>query len=152
MADQNGKSKGPGHGGPARGYSWPPFEKGNTKAMTHGCYSAKTLAPMQQELAAELREAMGPIYSPQFEGTVAAASLALSRLHRAEMWLDEHGMIDEDGELRPLTRMIGQWQAEARRSLEMLTLTPLSQAKLGLSLQQARGAALEAHLKEVYDG
>ncbi len=31
---------GAGEGGPARGYSWPPFEQGNTVSTRHGAYGS----------------------------------------------------------------------------------------------------------------
>jgi hypothetical protein len=41
------------HGEP-RGYSWPPFEAGNTAALVHGSYSERAIAERAVEVHAEL--------------------------------------------------------------------------------------------------
>lgn len=41
---------------PARGYSWPPFEPGNSAAQRHGVYSRRVIAERAQELLDELLE------------------------------------------------------------------------------------------------
>jgi hypothetical protein len=40
-----------------RGYSWPPFEKGNTKALKHGFASKLAVSEKAKEVHAELMEA-----------------------------------------------------------------------------------------------
>ena len=40
------RSKGAGYGGPARGYSWPPFEVGNEAAVRHGATSERHIRPI----------------------------------------------------------------------------------------------------------
>lgn len=43
-------------GTPARHYSWPPFEQGNTAAATHGAWSTRLVAPLAAELERQARE------------------------------------------------------------------------------------------------
>jgi hypothetical protein len=38
MPDLEPRSKGIGHGGKPRGYSWPPFEPGHELSTRHGAY------------------------------------------------------------------------------------------------------------------
>lgn len=123
-------------------------ERGNARALTHGVWSATVLAPRAGEIAIVLREALGAAYGQHVEPMVAVAALALARLERAQADLDAHGLTDERGELRPLVKVIGNLQAEARRSLEALALSPREWARAGLD--HARGQALAEHLKRNY--
>jgi len=43
----------------ARGYSWPPFEKGNTASLTHGARSPRMIEPLAEAIVNE-REGYGP--------------------------------------------------------------------------------------------
>jgi hypothetical protein len=73
-------------GGPARGYSWPPFESGNAAARRHGFYAALREED-QAEIGAnaeELRSALRTLgaYSEAFEpyiGSLAGALLLRAR-------------------------------------------------------------------------
>src|SRR5438093_563430 len=79
-----GPAKGPGHGGPARGYSWKQFEPGHELSMRHGAYSsALRLAPRTQEIAESLRDAIGEGYDEKFAPAIEVGSLALARVERA---------------------------------------------------------------------
>src|SRR5438552_3977803 len=44
MTDRHGN--GAGSGGPARSYSWPPFEKGHTFSTKHGATSERRIRPL----------------------------------------------------------------------------------------------------------
>jgi len=52
QADKGGYR--PARGGAARGYSWPPFEAGNTAAMRSGAYSPRVAGPLAEVKLGEL--------------------------------------------------------------------------------------------------
>lgn len=122
---------------------------GNSRALTHGAYSTVTLAPRAGKLAEWLRSLV-VAYRDEDEPAVQVAALALARLERAEADLTDNGLVDAKGELRPLVKVIGNFQAEARRTLEALSLTPATRTRL--NLDRGRGAALAEHLARRYGG
>jgi hypothetical protein len=70
--------------GPARGYSWPPFENGNRAAVKHSFY-AKRFQPLEREEIAETAELLRsllPVYSTAFEPSAIAGREALARQAR----------------------------------------------------------------------
>lgn len=125
-----GPAKGPGRGGPATGYKWPPFEKGNTAALRHGSYaSALTLAPRPEEIAERLRAAMGERFEEQHGPAIEAVALAGARVERAMTVL----LADLPDEAEPLTHeeFIARLSQDARswlrtylEGLTRLGLTP----------------------------
>jgi hypothetical protein len=70
-------------GGPARGYSWPPFEPGNAVSVRHGAYATLQLNPRAQEIAGWLGEQMGDAFDPKFSAAIETAALAFARVERA---------------------------------------------------------------------
>src|SRR5207249_6578202 len=64
----------PGQGGPRRGYTWPPFEPGNTAAVRHGAHSERLVAPLAEQVRADLLAAAPWLESAAFESAVAAWS------------------------------------------------------------------------------
>jgi hypothetical protein len=76
-------AQGAGHGGPARGYSWPPFEPGNQVALRHGAYAMLTLRPRATEIAERLTEMMGERFDPKYTAVIEAGALAAARVERA---------------------------------------------------------------------
>jgi len=82
-------------GRPARGYSWPPFEKDNEVGLRHGAFSKRKIEPV----AAELIEGVLAQYPHLRRHPEALASWADSG---ARAWLirddlSEHGMFGAGG-------------------------------------------------------
>jgi hypothetical protein len=115
---------------PARGYSWPPFEKGNTAGLIHGHRSPRSIAARAEVLTdaviAEAPWLTAPIFQP-----------ALARYARAEAIAQLHGEYILDL-LETEPEKVGARLLEASNSstrtanvmAESLGLTPLSRAKL----------------------
>jgi hypothetical protein len=59
MSDIERRGDGTGHGGPARGYSWPPFEPGNTASLKHGLSSERRIAPLARNHRRRLLRRIG---------------------------------------------------------------------------------------------
>jgi hypothetical protein len=73
----NGPANGKGHGGPARGYVWPPFTPGHEMSKVHGAYSERSVAPLAEQIASSLLEDAGaPAYlrEPGYVPVIAAWS------------------------------------------------------------------------------
>jgi hypothetical protein len=79
------EANGAGHGGPARGYSWPPFEEGNTASLRHGLYASRfQLLEGEkeiEEIADAVRAAL-PIYASAFEVGIQLLAGRIWRLKR----------------------------------------------------------------------
>jgi hypothetical protein len=135
--------------GPARGYSWPPFENGNRAAVKHGVYLEKfnddERAEME-EIADALRDAVAPLfYSVAFEPTIRMTAARVWRWRRAYLYLAEHG---EDAS-RALLRDLNVLERSLQRDLSDLGVNPRSAAALGVDL--ARLAAATGSDDERFD-
>jgi hypothetical protein len=129
---------GPGHG-PPRGYSWPPFEAGNTAALKHGARSPRILAPIADQFAAGLGQ-VAPWTSPaSFRGTVGSWAWAEAQAQVLRAWLDEHGLVDDDGQPRPAARMLEGVEGRLAGLRGQLGLTPLALGRLLATLSQVDG-------------
>jgi hypothetical protein len=135
----HGPPKGPGQGGPARGYSWPPFPPGNLAALRHGARSPRILAPIADQLAAGLAQVAPWTSAASFQGTVASWSWAEAQAVVLRAWLDEHGLVDDDDQPRPATGMLERVETRLAGLRAQLGLTPLALGKLLATLSQVDG-------------
>jgi hypothetical protein len=132
-------ANGPGHGGPARGYSWPPFQPGNLAALRHGARSPRILAPIADQLAAGLAQVAPWTSAASFQGTLASWSWAEAQAVVLRAYLDEHGLVDNDGQPRPAAGMLERVEARLAGLRGQLGLTPLALGKLLATLSQVDG-------------
>jgi hypothetical protein len=129
---------GPGHG-PPRGYSWPPFATGNLAALKHGARSPRILTPIADQLAAGLGQVAPWTSAASFQGTVASWAWAEAQAHVLRAWLDEHGLVDDDGQPRPAARMLEGVEGRLAGLRAQLGLTPLALGRLLATLSQVDG-------------
>jgi len=115
------QSKGAGEGGPKRGYSWPPFEDGNTVALRHGAYATLALKPRAYAIAARLRDAMGDAFEDKHTAAVEAGALAGARVEAALGHLLDETNVEE---LKTLDANARSWLRLYLDTLERLGLTP----------------------------
>lgn len=120
----------PHTGGPARGYSWPPFAPGNRLSMTHGAYSPEVVGQEASAILDELSEFMPPwlMLVDQFE--LAAWATAEGRCRRLRKWLTEHGDLDDGGRPRPANDLLLRWERRAADARKRLGFDPLARAQL----------------------
>ena len=128
--------------GPARGYTWPPFEPGNDAATTHGANSPAKVEPRARELAPLILDA-NPHLDPMRDGAaVFRYSVTLARIERVYAWLAERedAVFDdtESGTTHGVYERLERWEKQADAAEERLALAPLTRARLGLD--QLRGA------------
>lgn len=136
-------ARGEGHGGPARGYSWEPFEEGNTAALVHGAYSPAIVDPVAEELleAVLAEAATAHLAAPQYAPALAAWARAEARIIVLERWLaenaDQAGVLDAEGELLPAVKLLERVERRAESLRSRLGLDPRSEADLTRSRADA---------------
>lgn len=98
-------------GRPARGYSWPPFEKGNALQLTHGTRSERMLAPVREGHARGLAERYQWIDASRR----ALQAQRLAQIDLASAWLDKQGTVvrDDQGEVFPVAGQLARWLQQA---------------------------------------
>lgn len=145
---------GEGHGGPARRYSWPPFEPGNTAAVTHGARSDRLVEARARELAPGIFEANPHLDGVRDGAAVWRYAVTLARIDRVYRWLSEQGdpvFADlEAGAAHGIYERLERWERQADKAEERLAIAPLTRARLGLDLMAARKArkTLEEEIAE----
>jgi hypothetical protein len=124
---------GAGHGGPARGYSWEPFQKGHTLSRRHGLYSGR-FSPLEQqqiEETSELLRAILPTYASAFEPALQLLAARLWRLRRGYEFVEK----TPEGELpKHFLETLNSLEHLINRTLAALGLTPVAAAELGINL------------------
>jgi hypothetical protein len=146
-----GEAKGPGKG-PKRGYSWEPFQAGNTAAVVHGADSVRRVVPLAEQIVERfLGGGECPDYlrtMPQFLPAVESWARIEARTVLLSDWLA--GMTPEE---MTLPRKAGGsspveiWLAAERaasRARERLGLDPASFAKIAKDLGIANRASEDA--------
>ncbi len=117
----------------------PPAEKGNARAVKHGLGATVTLAP-QAEAIREVLAAQAPVRAhdgslPVYdEAIVMQAARVMARVQSASEYVEEHGLFDLEGDLRPVVSELGRIERQLTELLDRLGMTPTSRAKLGLDL------------------
>jgi phage terminase small subunit len=125
-------------GEPARRYSWPPFEPGNSVALRHGAYSPRRVDPLAAELVERVladTDWLRPCDRP--------AVWAWARAEARVQLLAEHlaangGDLADDGSVRPAADLLSRVEAQAQRMRSVLGLDPLSRARLGRDVAATR--------------
>lgn len=141
--------------GQARGYSWPPFEPGNSvgvqfepgnlAAKTHGAFSDRLVNPLAQQILAEVAPLV-TWWVPADMPTAAAWARTEARVQLVSEWLGDHGgdlyaaqvpvgskgdTITVEGEVRSASLLLNRLEARAESLRSKLGLDPLSRARLG---------------------
>jgi hypothetical protein len=125
--------------GPARGYSWPPFEEGNTAALTHGGYSAAVLQPIADGLAAELVVVAPWCAREVFVASVQAWAWAEAEVQVYRRFMTEHGPLDADYEPRGFLDALHRAETRAAKQRAELGLSPRAWASLLKAMQESGG-------------
>lgn len=133
---------------PARGYSWAPFTGGNRAALRHGARSPRTIQPLADKIARKLTDAAPWTATPTFAPTVSAWAWSEAQAMLLRAYIDEHGLLDDDGKPIPATDALERAEGRAARLRIELGLTPSSWSKLlerwGSADHDAAARGLEA--------
>ena len=117
--------------GPARGYTWPPFQPGNQVTRTHGVTTATRAEEVAAEVA-EMAEAVSltfPWTRPYFDERRAYVR-ALIDERDVVAYLDKVGTLDENGNERSAVRTAERFARRAACCRTALGLTPMAHARL----------------------
>jgi hypothetical protein len=138
------RGNGAGHGGPARGYSWPPFEPGNVAAFRHGMRASPLLREDDRAEVVELMDGIRPllpVYRPEFEILLEQLACRIWRQRRGYADLSAHGVIRE-GEPASVLGHLAKVESQIVKDLDALGLTPRSMISMGLDLIRGEAARL----------
>lgn len=134
-----------------------PFTDGNGAALTHGAYSAGTVAPIADKLVAELTDLAPWAARPVFAAAVHAWAWAEAQAHLLRAWLDQVGPLDDEGEVRGFMEELHRAESRAASRRAELGLNPKAWAALVRDMAQAGGDqdaldALKAEGRRILDG
>ena len=113
--------------------------RGTQAALKHGARSPRILTPIAEQLAAGLAQVAPWTSAASFQGTVASWSWAEAQAVVLRAYLDEHGLVDEDGQPRPAAAMLERAEGRLAGLRAQLGLTPLALGKLLSTLSQVDG-------------
>jgi hypothetical protein len=120
-----------------RNYVWPSFEKNNLMAVRHGAGSERIVSRLAEQLVDWVTREHPDLKLARYRFSVAAWARAESVVGLLTAYLDDHDVIDGDGEVRE--KLLAQLRAAERRASE-------ERRELGLS--PAAHAALEKRRAE----
>lgn len=117
---------------PARGYSWPSFEKGHTLSVQGGAWSRRIADARAEDILAQVRPVL-PDYlqAPAFTPSLVAWAVAEAKVELLSARLEETGYFREDGEPRRMLEELRHWTRRASEERDRLGLSPLARARLG---------------------
>lgn len=113
---------------PPSGYKWDQFEPGNEASLKHGADSPRRWLPVADRLEADLL-AERPWLSAHSR-SVKAWARTEAQLQLLGTWLDEHGLVDDEGNPRPAGARLDKLESRAQSLRSDLAETPLSMARL----------------------
>ena len=122
----------------ARGYSWAPFQPGNTASVKHGAWSARSWRPLADAIAAELVEVAPWAAKDSYSSTVAAWSRTEAQIQLLQNYLAEHELLDEEGAPRGAAHLLVRLEAQAMSLRTELGLSPLALSRL-IAVAERRG-------------
>lgn len=133
--------------GPARGYTWPPFAPGHEQSIKHGATSERRWRPIAQLVAVELVDSAPWLAGRQFAGAVAQLARVEAQLELLGAWLDEHGLLDDEGVPWPATGLQQKLEARAQSLRGDLGLQPVALVRVLAGLSAIDGPAAQEGLE-----
>jgi hypothetical protein len=130
--------------GGARGYSWPPFEAGNTSAATHGAKSPRLVRARANRLLEEVTADRPVWLNDVDQAALWSWVYAEARCELLREWLDEHGHLDDKGKPRDAAQFLLSCERQAARARSALGFDPTSRAALGRDTAVARAMAAQS--------
>lgn len=150
--------------GVARGYSWPPFEKGHELSLRHGAYSPRLVNPVAQALVdgALADDDLAFLRAPCHRFALNAWARAEARVQLLTAYLEKMGSVEEaitdreeseseevhsKGRSKRISKskrvaaaleMLDRAETRAEKTRTRLGMDPLSRARLGRDVVAAR--------------
>jgi hypothetical protein len=125
---------------PARGYSWPPFEKGHELSIKSGTRSERKIAPLRETHSKWLSERY-PDIDPSRRLLQAQR---LAQIDLAAAWVDEKGIVrNAQGQVYDVCDKLSRWLCQAENWFQQ------AEAE---TRERRRHSALDAYLTEGENG
>jgi hypothetical protein len=121
----------PASKGPARGYSWAPFQAGHELSVRHGGYSAARIGERAELVAQELLELAPHLAAPEFALAVSSYAMCRARVELLSAAIEE--AVKARGAIKLGARIIEAATAASREEAQQrrtLGLDPMSLAEL----------------------
>lgn len=115
----------------------PPFAEGNSAAVTHGAMSAALAEPRAEAIAESAVAAVPYLGTPDFAPAVKAWARAEASLELLAEWVDQHGLLADDGTPQPWVTTLIRFDRMAAQHRGRLGLDPTSRARLERELAEA---------------
>lgn len=137
----------------------PPFEPGNTVALQHGAFSPRFVDPLAAELVGMVLEdpQVGYLTAPAYRPALWAWARAEAQAQLLVEYLARAGQESGDGvgdldldRVRTAYLLLHRAESRADRSRARLGLDPLSRARLGKDVAQAKAADAAAIMAELH--
>ncbi len=117
----------------------------NRPELTHGVYRITVGQPETQELAGKLMAVLdgddASIIKPADAAACSIVAVLLRRLQAADAYLDENGLVDAKGQVRPIVPVVVSMSNTVLKYLESIGATPQSRARLGVNTGRALSLA-----------
>lgn len=127
---------------PARGYSWPPLELGNTLSVRHGAHSPRLADERARRILDEL-SAEPPAWLESCDrAALAAWATAEARTELLREWLSKRAPLRRDGKPWPAEDLLLRWERRAADARARLGFDPASRARI--RRDNVTGAAIAA--------
>jgi hypothetical protein len=126
-------------GEPARNYRWRDFEPDNTAAVRHGAHSARRWGPVADQIEAQLVADSPWLARPGFRLAVSALAVAEAKALLVDQFLDQVGLLDDDGVPRPAAALADRLHARAQALRDKCGVDPTSFARLLVSFAALTG-------------
>jgi hypothetical protein len=146
---QNVSQTGAGEG-EARGYSWPPFEPGNTAALTHGATSNALVNPRAEELIPALYETFTHLDPVKDSLAVKRLAKVVVRLELADAWLNQQDdPIFADprrGKPHRVLERVERWERQATGLEQHLSMSPQARIQIERLLLKSGASGLKSFI------
>lgn len=129
----------------------PDFTEGNAVALKHGAGSPRVVDPLAAEIVAEAVEAVPDLERPEYRAVVEAWAREEARCRLLSAWLDQHGLMDDEGRLRPAEQALHRAETRATNLRSRLGLDPLSAQRIGRDKAQTRALSMALLMATVDD-
>lgn len=132
----------------------PPFQPGNTLAVTHGAYSPARVDPIARQYVDEILTDPSTKYlaAPRFQSALWSWAQAQAKVQLLTEWVDgmslQQAADSARGQTSPL-ELLRKWMATSQTWAARLGLDPLSAARLGKDVAQGRQADAAAVLTDL---
>jgi hypothetical protein len=119
---------------------------GNGRALRHGAHSAVRVEPRARELVPAILEANVHLDATRDGAAVVRYATTLARIEFVYRWLGERAdpvFVDVDaGRAHGVFDRLERWERMASEAEQQLAIAPLTRARLGLNLLEAKRATL----------